>query len=148
MIQITSLKLNWLAELTAALLILLFMYTAINKLIDIDNFNNTLMGSPYLRSNAAVLSLAIPITEILISILLFIPGSRSVGLLYSSVLMCIFSLYVGFMILFSNGSLPCSCGGIIQQMSWNQHLIFNILFTLLSLVAWRIKKPQLKFLLQ
>jgi len=31
--------------------------------------------------------------------------------------------------------LPCSCGGVLQEMSWQQHLVFNIVFTLLALLA-------------
>jgi len=38
-------------------------------------------------------------------------------------------------------NLPCSCGGVLQQMTWNQHLIFNVVFTLLALFAiWLTRK--------
>jgi len=30
---------------------------------------------------------------------------------------------------------PCSCGGILSDMNWNQHLIFNIVFTMIALTG-------------
>jgi len=37
--------------------------------------------------------------------------------------------------------LPCSCGGVIQKMTWGQHVIFNLFFTLLALVGiWLARK--------
>lgn len=139
MLQITASKWNWLAELIAALLIFLFMYTAINKLIDIKDFKTVLSASPYLKQYASVLSWAIPIAELFICVLLFIPRFRRIGLLCSSILMGMFSLYVAVMIFFSS-SLPCSCGGVIAKMNWSQHLIFNIGFFLLSFLGWKVKQ--------
>jgi len=31
--------------------------------------------------------------------------------------------------------MPCSCGGVLEKMSWSDHLVFNISFVILSLVA-------------
>ena len=139
MLQITTSKWNWFVELIAAFLVFLFIYTAINKLVDIERFRTVLSSSPYLKQIASPISWLMPITELLICLLLFIPMSRAIGLLCSFILMGIFSLYVGLMILFST-SLPCSCGGVIQKMTWPQHLIFNICISLLSLLGWKIKR--------
>ncbi|MDQ2656909.1 MAG: hypothetical protein M3Y60_05770, partial [Bacteroidota bacterium] len=31
--------------------------------------------------------------------------------------------------------LPCSCGGVLNSLGWKAHLVFNIVFTLLSIVG-------------
>jgi hypothetical protein len=31
--------------------------------------------------------------------------------------------------------IPCSCGGVLQEMGWGEHLVFNICFVLLALAA-------------
>jgi hypothetical protein len=31
--------------------------------------------------------------------------------------------------------LPCSCGGVIQQMTWQQHILFNVVFIILSRIG-------------
>ena len=61
--------------------------------------------------------------------------------------MTIFTLYIGYMVAFVP-KLPCSCGGIIQKMSWNQHLIFNVGFILLGVYAiWLDRYNPYKILL-
>lgn len=139
MLQITLPKWNWLAELIAALLIFLFIYTALNKLMEIEVFRTILSTSPFLSQIASLLSWLLPITELSICVLLFIPTYREIGLLSSFILMGIFSFYVGLMLLYST-NLPCSCGGVVQKMTWSQHLLFNICFSFLSLLGWKIKR--------
>ena len=138
MIRTAELKQNLFSEVVACLFIFLFVYTAINKLIDIKSFETTLSLSPFLRTTAPLLAWAIPIIELLISFLLFIPKFRKIGLLFGSILMGLFTSYVGFMISVSTG-LPCTCGGVIAKMSWSQHLIFNTGICIISVVAWKLK---------
>jgi hypothetical protein len=45
--------------------------------------------------------------------------------------MSMFSAYIIAITQFSD-YIPCSCGGILQKMSWNQHLVFNFLFVSLA----------------
>jgi len=35
--------------------------------------------------------------------------------------------------------MPCGCGGVIEKMSWIQHLWFNLIFLALSIFALRLK---------
>jgi putative oxidoreductase len=132
-------KRSWLTDLLAAILILLFVYTAINKLMDIENFRAVISKSPIIHRKANLISWFVPSAELIISLLLLIPVSKEFGFLFSSILMGIFTFYVAYMLLFVP-NLPCSCGGVIQQMNWTQHLIFNIFFFLLSVFGWRIKR--------
>jgi hypothetical protein len=52
---------------------------------------------------------------------------RSIGLYLSFALMTLFSVYILVITNYSS-NVPCSCGGILEKMTWNQHLIFNLAF--------------------
>jgi len=121
-------------EIISALFILLFVYTALSKLYDPAKFTWALGNSPLIKGAKEFITYALPITELIVAALLFIPRTRKIGLYSSLGLMTIFTLYIGYMIAFTP-KLPCSCGGILQQMTWTQHLLFNILFTLIALMG-------------
>lgn len=126
-------------EIIAASFILLFVYAAASKLIDHAGFLHSLQNSPLLQSFAKSLSWLVPFTEIAISILLFSPKLKKAGLLFSVFLMTAFTFYIAYMLLFIP-HLPCSCGGALKNMTWTQHLIFNIVITMLGIIGWRISK--------
>lgn len=134
---------NVLVEIIGGLLILLFVYTALSKLMDISRFKVPLKESPLIRNYASFLSIALPLIELIVAGLLFFPKSRLAGLYASLTLMTAFTIYIGYMISFAD-HLPCSCGGVISKMSWKEHLIFNIFFTLQSLVGVLLERRRRK----
>ena len=48
-------------------------------------------------------------------------------------LMSLFTLYTIAILLHFFSRVPCSCGGVIRMLTWPQHLVFNIGFTM---IAW------------
>ncbi|HET7119590.1 MAG TPA: MauE/DoxX family redox-associated membrane protein [Hanamia sp.] len=124
-------------DIISALFILLFVYTAITKLIGHESFKAVLSQSPLIGIKATILSWLLPILELFTATLLFIPAMRKWGFASSLILMLIFTGYITYMILFAR-HLPCSCGGVISLMTWSQHLIFNIFFTALAAIALRL----------
>lgn len=48
--------------------------------------------------------------------------------------MVLFTAYIA-MILTLADYVPCSCGGVLEDMSWEQHLWFNGFFVLLSIAG-------------
>jgi len=132
-----------LIEIIAALFILLFLYTGISKIREHTSFRIALSQSPLLGSTAGLLSWLLPITEIITASLLLFPITRKHGLMISLGLMSLFTIYIAFMVFFIP-SLPCSCGGVLKELNWNQHLSFNIFFTALSIIAlWLTKRNKL-----
>ena len=121
-------------EIVVALYVLLFLYTAIMKFRDIPFFIGSMSHTPVLRPYATILAGMIPAMEIAIAILLIIPRTRHYGLLTGTGLLGIFTLYVAF-ILATMKELPCSCGGVLQQLNWKEHLVFNSGFLLAGIVA-------------
>ncbi len=133
-------------ECISAVLILLFIYTATSKLLSHNSFAFTLSQSPLLQQYSIPLSWIIPIIEILISCLLFIPRLRKTGLLFSVLLIAAFTIYISYMLAFTP-TLPCSCGGVIKSLTWKEHLLLNISFIVVAIVGWLMIKKN-KILLQ
>ena len=123
-----------LTEIIAALFILLFLYTALSKLSDMNRMELTIAKSPVIADKAKLVAWSVPIVEIIVSALLFIPRFRYYGLIASFTLMLLFTIYVGGILAFAE-RLPCACGGVISEMSWSGHLIFNIAFSLIALLG-------------
>jgi hypothetical protein len=139
----TSIKTNYTLQIICSLFIFLFVYSALSKFHEFDAFKAVLGRSPVIGSKNEILAWSLPLIELMVAIILFIPGTRRIGLYSSFFLMSIFTVYVGYLILFIP-NLPCSCGGIIKQMSWKQHLVFNIFFTSLAGAAIIIETKTLK----
>jgi len=54
--------------------------------------------------------------------------------------MTLFTLYVAFALSGVFGEIPCSCAGLISAMHWKGHLVFNIIFLIISLLGVYIQK--------
>ena len=119
-------------ETIAAALIFLYLYTGLSKYLSINAFQSVLNKSIVLQAYATLLSLALPGFEILLAVLLAVPRTRHIGFKISQYLLSLFTLYLLYMIKFSP-KLPCSCGGIISQLSWTQHIILNVCLMIVSL---------------
>jgi hypothetical protein len=128
------------------LYILLFVYAAVSKLLDFENFQVQLGQSPLLSVYASWIAPSVLALELLIAFLLLFPVSRYVGLIGSYFLMVLFTVYI-YLILNFSSFVPCSCGGVLEKMSWNQHLIFNICFALLAIIAlFLIRSTKITFI--
>lgn len=129
-------------ELISTFFILLFAYTAVNKLATYNTFVDQLSKSPYLEQYAVSIGWLIPVTELIVAVLLVYRRTRLTGLFGSFGLMLAFTIYIYMMLHYSH-YIPCSCGGVLAQMSWQQHLVFNIVSCVLALagITLSITKP-------
>lgn len=123
----------------ALLYIVLFTYAAVSKILDFENFQVQLGQSPLLSVYATTVAVVVPTIEIVIAILLMFPKYRLGAIYASSFLMFLFTIYI-VMILHFTTFVPCSCGGVLEKLSWNDHLIFNLVFVLLGITAILIEK--------
>lgn len=126
-------------DLICFAIILLFVYAALSKLFQYNTYVFDLGRQPLLVPYAKILAPSIPIAELLIAALLLVPGIRLWGLLGAVILMLLFTGYVSVVVFGSNGhDLPCTCGGLIRELSWRQHFFFNILFTAIAASGLRL----------
>lgn len=131
-----------LIEIIAGLFIVLFLYTALNKLIDNETFKRALAAGGPTKPYATLLSWLVPISEIVTVALLFFPRTKKTGFYVSAVLMLAFTGYITYMLVGSSFR-PCSCGGVINSFTWPQHLVFNIFFTILAFLAiWLTRRKK------
>ena len=116
------------ALLTAiqAFFIALFLNTAASKWFNFREFTHEMKIQPFTEAFKQVLIIGLPIVEVLIAILVFWPAWRRSGLWASLALMLAFTIYIILIKVNYYGRIPCSCGGIISGLSWNGHLVFNL----------------------
>ena len=113
---------------------MLFIYTAVSKMLHLDTFRFQLEKMPYIKTYASLLYLMVPILELVISGLLLFTKYRMLALYTSLTLLFLFTGYIGFVLRFSD-TVPCSCGGVLSSLGWIEHIIFNFLFMVLCLWA-------------
>ncbi|WP_420826293.1 MauE/DoxX family redox-associated membrane protein [Chitinophaga solisilvae] len=135
-IQNKGLKINLthskiIIEATAFIFILLFIYTGTSKILNFSVFKGQLSTSPVLSSLSTHIAWVVPISEFIISLLLIVPKWRVIGFAATCIIMTLFTTYIIF-ILNYNEHLPCSCGGILELLSWKQHLSVNAALILLA----------------
>ena len=123
-----------LVEVVCYLFLILFVYAAATKLMEYEKFRVQVGQSPILTSLSDWVAPSVPTIELVLALMLFIPRLRLMALYASFSLMVMFSVYI-FLILNFSPYVPCSCGGILEKMGWEEHLIFNIVFVLLAMVA-------------
>ena len=132
---------NHVADAISVAFILLFVYAAATKLIDFHDFQVQLGKSPLLTAFARPVALLIPCIEIAISLLLASARWRLTALYASFFIMVMFSAYIYYILHFA-AYIPCSCGGILQNMTWTQHIVFNLVFVVLAAIAALIYYPE------
>jgi putative oxidoreductase len=120
-------------ECISALLILLFLYASLSKFMDFKTFIGEMNNQPLPNSWTPFLVWFIPCTEIILSVLLIFERTRLLGFYGSLVLMGLFTAYAILILLHFFPRVPCSCGGIIKRLTWQQHLALNLVFFALSL---------------
>lgn len=130
-----------LLEIICMLFVILFVYAAASKLLVFDEFKIQIGQSPVLTAYAGWVAWTVPFIEIVTSLMLVIPKFRLLGLYASFMLMVMFTAYI-FIILNFSDDIPCSCGGVLEQLGWTEHLIFNIVFIGLAFIGIMIQSDQ------
>ena len=103
------------------LLILLFVYAAVSKIRAYNTFKIRLGNSPFPKSVTVIIVWFVPTIELLVVIMLTATGTRFYGLIAALILLITFTGYIAGTLL-SLSDLPCSCGVVINRLSWQEHL--------------------------
>jgi len=132
-------KRNLIVEITASLLLIFFVHSFITSYLHIKSLKNLLAF--YTLSTGEV-AWAIVVTETIISILLFTPRTRNLGLVFS----LLFAI-TGLFITVRNPYIPHDFGGFVNYISPKQQYLLYVLLGLLSIigiVGSKIKTIQLR----
>lgn len=137
----------------SCLLILLFLYTAVSKLVTYNSFRHIMSVSPLVGSKpTAVVNISNPTTVttiicitllicmIWMAALILMPKTRLLGFCGAVLILLTITLYLGYVVYFvSIEDYPFS--GMERprlgyfSMTWKQLLVFNVCFLLLSLTG-------------
>jgi len=141
-------KKSALIEIIATLLIMMFLYASFSKYFGFKQFEIAMHNQPFPYWFSAILIWVLPLVEIGIAILLFMDKTKRVGLIASTAIMTLFTLYIAIILLHFFPRVPCSCGGVIMLLNWNQHLIFNLFFLFISFLGYKLQSGSEKSMLQ
>jgi len=144
----SNMKKDFIVTICRSLLILLFLYASVSKIVDPALFKRQMFNQPFPRWMAWGLLFIIPSSEIIISVMLMFEKTARQGLKISSILMALFTFYTALILLHFFSYVPCSCGGVIQKLTWPQHLVFNIVFTGLAVMGYLIARTNNTALIQ
>ena len=125
---------TWLPYVVSILFVLLFFYAASSKLFDYQQFRIQLGQSPVLTAYADWVAWSVPLVEYLLAIGLIFESTRLKAFYGSFALMVMFTTYIILVLKFSD-YIPCSCGGVLEDLGWTEHIIFNLVFVLLAALA-------------
>ena len=111
-------------------LIIFFSYTVTNKFLAVKSFQTNIFKTGIFNFQQVVyFSYFVLLLEA--SLVLLLIFKKKVGLLFSFLMMLIFTSYIIF--LYTTGRYEiCECGGILNGLSFKYHLIINLLITFLS----------------
>lgn len=128
---------NKIAKNISIIIGLIFLYASINKFFELNIFYAQLSKSPLVPFgyNKVIGNITL-ILEVITCFLAFKNITR-LSLLFSFGLMLFFTLYIGYLLFYSY-YIPCSCGGILGNLSWESHLIFNLTLTIFAGAAYLI----------
>jgi uncharacterized membrane protein YphA (DoxX/SURF4 family) len=125
-------------KVIAIIIACLFTYAAISKLSDYDKSSWEMRNQIFPVWTAVILTWLIPSIELLLALLVLIPLTRKIALASSLVLLLLFTIYIAVVMTGVFGRIPCSCGGILKDMSYGYHLIFNLFFASLAFIGLAI----------
>lgn len=125
----------------------LWIFVAYNKIAGFEQNMEGMLRQPFPRSFSVFLAYAVPSIELIAALLIGYKPTRLIGLGLSALLMMAFTAYVGLAILHVwSDKLPCNCGLIIQ-IGWKKHFVFNVFLLLISswafVLQWWILKSKL-----
>jgi len=124
-------------------IIALFTYAAFSKLFNLTAFVKGMQSQPLPVWLIQLSLFMLPVNELAIPILVMLHKTRKTGLYLSFILFLLFTIYSIAILLHQFNHIPCSCGGLIQELSWKQHLFLNIAGMALTITAITIHKNKL-----
>jgi hypothetical protein len=118
---------NIYVEIIASLLLIFFVHTLISSYIQLQSLKNLLA---FYTINTTTVAWLMIITELVITVLLFIPRTRMLGFIFV-LLSSIFALYI----IFKRPHLPHDFGGIMNALSRKQQPVFYSLLLALPIIG-------------
>ncbi|MGY6521522.1 MAG: MauE/DoxX family redox-associated membrane protein [Mongoliitalea sp.] len=117
------------------LLIIVWAYTGLSKLIDFTGFQGAILNQPFPNEIGVYVSILIPVIEIGLALLLIGSKTRALGMIGSVSLLSLFTTYVGLIWVGAFERIPCGCAGIIEELGWEAHFFLNLGLLMLAILG-------------
>ncbi|MFI5162354.1 MAG: MauE/DoxX family redox-associated membrane protein [Sphingobacteriales bacterium] len=125
------------------LLILLWVYAALSKLLSFSVFRTQMNMQPFYPFMRALLVYALPPVELAVAVFLVFESTVKKGLVGSLFLLALFTGYVGLAAAGFFVHRPCSCGGVLTHIGWKAHFWFNLAFFAINVSAlWITRRKE------
>ena len=128
-------------RIASTLYIILFVYAASSKFFEFDEFRIQLGQSPIITAYADWVAWGIPLLELIIVLLFIIPRFVLLAFYASFSLMVMFTTYIVLVLNFSD-FIPCSCGGVLEDLGWTEHIVFNLVFVAIAVAGIALSSKQ------
>lgn len=135
--NIQPMNIKLLDQLFSSLLILLWSYTGLDKVIRFEKNRQALQNQTFPNEIADLLSYSIPAVELGLVALLLFKTTRWWGYMGSLLLLSVFTTYIGLIWVGAFPRVPCSCAGIFETLQWNTHFMINMLFILVTIMGFK-----------
>lgn len=136
---------GWLDQLIVFILVFLWFYTGLDKIVDYSAYWKAMHYQFLPRELLFILVPVLPLAEILTGCMLISPKFKILGLWCSAGLMTVFTIYAGLVYLGYFALRPCACAGLFSKLSWGAHFLINIslmLVALFGLIIYRIRRKE------
>lgn len=134
-------------KILRAIMILFWIYVGMDKIWQLSAFRIALEQQPIISYLAPILFWLLPLVEIGVGILLAMPAARlrAWGWRASTLLIIIFTIYIGLGVLNFYAQKPCMCTSFLSRISWTAHLLINIVILGLSITGWVLHHKVAKY---
>ncbi|WP_158638927.1 MauE/DoxX family redox-associated membrane protein [Sphingobacterium siyangense] len=134
-------------KIIRAAMILFWVYVGMDKLWQLGAFKIALEQQPLISYLAPVIYWLLPLMEIGVGVLLAIPSARlrAWGWKVSTILILVFSIYIGLGVLNVYEKKPCMCTSFLSNISWIKHLFVNLVILGLSITGWRLHRKTINY---
>lgn len=124
-------------------LIVFWLFVGLEKAWSWQNFRISLQQQPLPDWSIGIIFWLIPLTEILTGILLAFRTNKLQRLGYwgSILLLSAFTLFIGLGVAGVYEKRPCTCSSIFNEMSWEWHLVVNIILLSVSILGLFLLRP-------
>lgn len=126
-------------------LIIFWLFVGLEKAWSWQNFRISLQQQPLPHWSIGIIFWLVPLLEILTGILLAFRSNKMQRLGYwgSILLLSAFTIFIGLGVAGVYEKRPCTCSSIFNEMSWEWHLIVNIILLSVSILGLWTLRPAL-----
>jgi len=122
-------------------LLVFWLYVGVEKLWNLQGFHSALLRQPFPDSWADMLYWSLPLAEFGIGLLFICQQTKRSAYLFSALLLLIFSIYITLGLLGVYAERPCGCASVFNGLTWEWHLVVNMVLFSLSILGWYLTGP-------